>query len=267
MSPLSATAPFFSMAEIRTPVRQPLRPSNRVILESTGLCKLQLSPKRENRTRPLPALPKVTSKRLILNVHPPQPEPARSPSRNEILAKYAQKQAKLMELENQAELVRYEIVELQAQLQATEKPENQAFTEVRNLTKKVSTMFQAPQPAIRKKASNIFASEPAALKQKASFILNNRFLNDVKEKMDQQQAELEEFTKKGSNFARSFLGFKKEEKDVADSSFMFENLHSEPVDTNKSILLSEELDSSLVVDAYVSDDEDYDLDESVLQSR
>lgn len=172
-----------------------------------------------------------------------------------------------MELENQAELVRYEIVELQAQLQASEKPENQAFTEVRNLTKKVSTMFQAPQPALRKRASNIFASEPAALKQKASFILNNRFLNDVKEKMDQQQAELEEFTKKGSNFARNFLGFKKEEKDVADSSFMFENLQSEPVDTNKSILLSEELDSSLVVDAYVSDDEDYDLDESVLHSR
>lgn len=251
------------MAEIRTPGRLPLKPANRVILESTGLCKLQLSPKRENRSRPQ-TLPKLTGQRLLLRVQPAEPERTVSPSRNQLLSKIAQKQAKLMELENQAELVRYELVELQAQLQVPEKTDPPAFAEVRNLTKKVSTMFQAPPPVIRKKASNIFNSEPAALKQKASFLLNNRFLTDVKEKMDQQQAELEEFTKKGSDFARSFLGFKKQEKDVADSSFMFENLDSKPIDMNKSILLSEELDSSLVVDAYVSDDEEYDLDESVL---
>lgn len=174
-----------------------------------------------------------------------------------------------MELENQAELVRFELLELQSQLQTTER-ELPFTNEVKNLKKKVSTMFQqAPQaPALRKKASNIFNSpEPAALKQKASMVFNNRFLNDVKEKMDQQQAE---FTKRGSEFARSFLGFPKKEEDkgaTADSSFMFENLNSEPANIDKSILLSEELDSSLIVDAYVSDDEDYVSDESVVYSR
>lgn len=178
-----------------------------------------------------------------------------------------------MELENQAELIRFELLELQAQLEEPAEEERKIqlpIPEPRGLKKKVSSIFQAPQaPTLRKTASKIFNSpEPAALKQKASMMFNNsKFLSDVRERIDQQLADFELFTKRGSELARNFLGWSptKEDKreELANSSFAFDNLDSQPAELRKSILLSEEeLESSLI------DIDDYDSDtDSVVHQR
>ncbi|GBL52292.1 hypothetical_protein [Candidozyma auris] len=238
-----------------SPSRSPLRQNNRVISASTGLCKLQLSPKRqpqEATTRygqKSPKSPKTKSKPL-LQVEAAQPEP----TKNELLSKLAQKQAKLTELENQAELVRFELLEIQAQLKETYEPKDSALN---GLSRKVSTIFSAPQaPQLRKTASKVFNTETTMLKQKASQIFNNnRFFDDVKRKMDKQQADFEELTKKGQDFARNFLGMAKPKENstnAADSSFVLDNLDTEQKTMEKSILLSEE-DSLIDIDDYDSD--------------
>lgn len=180
-----------------------LTPRNRVISESTGLFKLQLSPQRN-----LPQSSPTRSKGL--NVKVPIVEQTRqpSPTKSELLAKYASKQAKLMEVEKQAEVLRFELLELQAQLHLEinkdhplENIRARANEEVTMLKKKVSTIFLAnwpvgndkvedipperspnrpqkstttllPGPELTKKASEVFVANHQLMKKKASTIFN-----------------------------------------------------------------------------------------------
>lgn len=180
-----------------------LTPRNRVISESTGLFKLQLSPQRN-----LPQSSPTRSKGL--NVKVPIVEQTRqpAPTKSDLLAKYASKQAKLMEVEKQAEVLRFELLELQAHLHLEinkdhpiESIRARANDEVTMLKKKVSTIFLAnwpvgndkveeippersqnrpqkspttllPGPELTKKASEVFVANHQLMKKKASTIFN-----------------------------------------------------------------------------------------------
>lgn len=213
-------------------------------------------------------------------------------NRNELLSKYAAKQTKLMDLNKQKELLEFEILEIEAQLQKSigtntfmDSMYAKANTEVKTLKNKVSTLFQngpdplllrktassifnpgpetprdaisffspkapaTPGSSLRKTASSIF-SPPASLipnhdlKKKASAMLNTKFVSDVRDKIDQQQNEIEELTKKGTEFARNLLlslSSKKESREsfLADSSFLVDNLGELSV-ADRSVVLSED---------------------------
>lgn len=325
-----------------------LTPRNRVISESTGLFKLQLSPQRNlSQTSP------TRSKGLKVRV--PIVEQIREPSltKSDLLAKYASKQAKLMEVEKQAEMLRFELLELQAQLhleinkdRPLENIKMRANEEVNMLKKKVSTMFLAnwpvgqdkeesaeikpernnlqippdqpnhqtipnqpnhqihpnstpnlstllPGPELTKKASNmflsnhqlmkkkastifnnqetmkkastIFTANQEAVKKKASTMFNNAFLADVRDRIDQQQAEIDKFAKRGSHLAKDFFTSLTPRKEKAvvgvDSSFVFENVETPTVDSvgdilSQSILLSDDDTVDQVdIDDYSSSEE------------
>lgn len=134
-----------------------LTPRNRVISESTGLFKLQLSPQRN-----LAQTSPTRSKGLKVSV--PIVEQIREPSltKSDLLVKYASKQAKLMEVEKQAEMLRFELLELQAQLhleinkdRPLENIKSRANEEVSILKKKVSTMFLANWPVGQDKEASV----------------------------------------------------------------------------------------------------------------
>ncbi|KAF7583280.1 hypothetical protein FOB63_001498 [Clavispora lusitaniae] len=320
--------------------RTALMPKNRIISESTGLYKLQLSPQ----NRKTPPSPTKSTRGLHVAVPIVKQKQETAPDRNEILRKYASKQAKLMELEKSAELVRFEILELQAQLETelnSDRPDAPFLQEdIARLKKKVSSIFQSPkkeqanrdlpqQPPLdfpefapqnnmhiashnekqglvsltktqsdffpppkmasmhqqlkkktsgmfpdheqlKKKASKIFPDQNQ-LKQKASMMFNNKFMTEVKGKMDQQQAEIDKFTEKSFGFARNFitsLSPKKEKSPLVESSFMFDNVAPE-TSINKSILLSEdESETSVlhfhedsIIDRSIVDIDDYSSEE------
>lgn len=224
-----------------------LTPRNRIISESTGLVKLQLSPQR-NAPPPSPTR-STKGLKVTLPIVEQAPE-ASTPSKADLLAKYASKQAKLMELEKQADVLRFELLELQAQLHLEINRDHplthikaRANVEVTNLRKKVSTIFlngnTSPArggnlnpdhiPAeLAKKPSMLFANHDA-VRKKASTVFNNKFLADVRGKLDQQHAEIEDFAKKSSHLAKNFFTSllpKKPDQTplAADSSFMFENV-------------------------------------------
>lgn len=235
----------------------------RVISESTGLLRLQLSPQNK-----APKTPTKASRglRVAVPIVEQREKKVDSPQKPELLTKYARKQAKLMELEKQAEIIRFELLEIQAQLQETSpirefRPKapfqetspvreftTKANSEVAQLKNKVSIMFQPP-PTLKKTASKFFNQD--SMKK----TLNNTFL-DVKEKIDQQQAEFDKFTKKGTFMARTWIDSLSPKKDtrqnVADSSFMFENIEDDGAVVEKSILLSED---EIDIDDYSSSDE------------
>lgn len=153
-------------------------------------------------------------------------------------------------MEKEVELLRFEILEIESQLksEALEDPFDVLKSEVAMLTKKVSTIFQA-QP----QKTRIF--NPDAMKR-TSTMFNNKFL-DVKEKMDQQQAELDKFTKRGTDIARNWITSLSPKKlapapdVVADSSFMFENMDELSI-VQRSVLLS---DDEIDIDDYTSGEE------------
>lgn len=260
-----------------------LTPRNRVISESTGLFKLQLSPQRK-----LPQVfPTRSSKGLRVNVPiVEQTKEPQAPTKNDLLAKYASKQAKLMELEKHAEVLRFELLELQAQLHQeinrdfTDTIKDRANLEVNNLKKKVSSIFQnnavspmakkpstifserPPQESLTKKPSTVFSNQET-LKKKASTMFNNKFLAEVRGRMDQQQAEIDKFAKKGSDLAKTFFtSFSPKKNDLlsshaADSSFVFESMGESSI-PDKSILLSEDdtvEHSAIDIDDYSSSEE------------
>lgn len=330
-----------------------LSPRNRIISESTGLYKLQLSLK--NRTPPSPT---KLSRGLKVSVPIIEQKQDSAPDHNELLRKYASKQAKLMELEKQTELVRFELLELQAQLEAEfnkSKPADMRIhQDMARLTKRVSTIFQSPkkeqadremlkevpkaqdekdnqelqfsqnvpedphvntpstdserpsglfsqpqlpfnQEKLKKKASLMF-SDQAQLRKKASMMLptqeemkkkasmifpdqkefkkkalmmfNAKFMSDVKDKMDQQQAEIDRFTEKSLGFARNFLTSlspKKNDPQVAESSFMLDNVVENSM-LNNSILLSDDESvngSVLHFENSIIDIDDYSSSEEV----
>lgn len=328
-----------------------LVPRNRIISESTGLYKLQLSPK----NRPPPS-PTRSSRGLKVAVPIVEQEHDSVPDRNDLLRKYASKQAKLMELEKQTELVRFELLELQAQLEAEfnkSKPDMRIQQDVVRLTKRVSTIFQSPkkndkeafsarkenlneslettrekefterpndhqnpmvqtppsgfmensglfslpqlqfnqelkkkaslmlsnqmqlrkkasmmlptQEEMKKKASMIFPDQNQ-FKKKASMMFNTKFMADVKDKMDQQQAEIDRFTEKSFGIARNFitsLSPKKSDPQMAQSSFMLDNVVENSM-LNNSILLSEDESANgsvLHFDDSIIDIDDYSSSE------
>ncbi|OBA23272.1 hypothetical protein METBIDRAFT_103207 [Metschnikowia bicuspidata var. bicuspidata NRRL YB-4993] len=239
-----------------------------------------------------PFRPSFTVERATGNTIKEQ-KSVKEPSRNDLLFKYAEKQTKLLELQRQKEVLEFEILEIEAQLQKNIGQDTFAkvHTEPNTLKNKVSTLFQSgpdssllrktastifstnteiskestpffspklsaprqnsPVASLRKTASSIF-TPPAnfmpnhELKKKASAMLNNKFMNDVRDKIDQQQNEFEEFTKKGTEFARNFitsLSPKKEpeprESILADSSFSVDNLVNLSI-ADRSVLLSDD---------------------------
>lgn len=287
-----------------------LTPRNRIISESTGLVKLQLSPQRN-----LPHSSPTRTKGLKVQLPiVEQKATTKERSRSDLLAKYASKQAKLMELEKQTEALRFELLELEAELQLEINREfplqsikARANVEVSNLKKKVSTIFQqnvksdqveslrspmkTPMKTPMKSSMStsgkspmkapmessvkppVFASSQSPVKKpsmlfnnqeirkKASTVFNNKFLAEVRGKLDQQQAEIEDFAKKSSDMAKNFWGSllpKKETQPNIDSSFVFENVkeserEAETSFLNKSILLSD--DSAIDIDDYTSEEE------------
>lgn len=317
-----------------SPNKTVLAPRNRIISESTGLYKLQLSP--QNRPPPSPT---KLSRGLRVSVPIVEQNEVSAPDKNDLLRKYASRQAKLMELEKQAELVRFELLELQAQLEAKfhkSKPDAGIQQDMARLTKRVSTIFQSskknkekeqedtkkahsaeivqnPQhhletqqslrieqhqqehakqrsgltqtpSKVSKKASGLFFQPQLPfnhelkkkasmmlptqeeMKKKASMMFNTKFMTDVKDKMDQQQAEIDRFTEKSFGIARNFLTSlspKKSDNNVADSSFMLDNVVENSM-LNTSVLLSEDEsngsvlhfeDSIIDIDDYSSSDE------------
>lgn len=266
-----------------------LTPRNRIISESTGLVKLQLSPQRN-----LPHSSPTRTKGLKVQLPiVEQKATTKERSRSDLLAKYASKQAKLMELEKQTEALRFELLELEAELQfeinrefPLQSIKARANVEVSNLKKKVSTIFQqnvksdqveslrspmktpmkSPvKPGLGgsqspvKKPSMLFNNQE--MRKKASTVFNNKFLAEVRGKLDQQQAEIEDFAKKSSDMAKNFWGSllpKKETQPSIDSSFVFENVResereAETSFLDKSILLSD--DSAIDIDDYTSEEE------------
>lgn len=197
-----------------------------------------------------------------------QNKEASVPTRSELLAKYAAKQAKLMELEKQTELLRFELVELQAQLHheinrnAPDTIKARANAEVTNLKKKVSLIFQnAPVAPIMKKPSTIFVEEelhPLELNKKpsiffqnnqmvrktASTVFGNKFLSEVRDVMDQQQADFGKFAKRGSDLARNFFTSLSPKKSSLpesgpETSFVLDTGNINSI-LDKSILLSDD---------------------------
>lgn len=319
-----------------------LAPRNRIISESTGLYKLQLSPK-----KPTAPSPTRMSRGLKVSVPIVEQEQDCAPDRNELLRKYASKQAKLIELEKQAELVRFELLELQTQLEIEFNKAKPDRIRSARLTKRVSTIFQSPkreegrkeaakedtrkeaaeeekenqlalnradksshptsgkpglfppaplqfnqelrkkaslmfpdqvqlrkkasmmlptQEEMKKKASMIFPDQKE-FKKKASMMFSTKFMADVKDKMDQQQTEIDRLTEKSFGFARNILTSlspKKDEPQLADSSFMLDNVVDNNM-LNNSILLSEDEsangsvlhfeDSVIDIDDYSSSEE------------
>ncbi|KAM9906223.1 hypothetical protein OXX69_006882 [Metschnikowia pulcherrima] len=132
----------------------------------------------------------------------------------------------------------------------------------RTIKKTASSIF-SPPPNLTNLPNlpNIMPSQD--LKRKASHIFNTK-LNEVRGKLDQQQNEFEEFTKKGTEFAKSLISSlspKKESKEgsiFAESSFLVDNLADMSL-IDRSVLLSEsESDlagSGIDIDDYDSDEE------------
>ncbi|KAM9909159.1 hypothetical protein OXX69_005690 [Metschnikowia pulcherrima] len=134
----------------------------------------------------------------------------------------------------------------------------------RTIKKTASSIF-SPPPNLTNLPNlpnlpNIMPSQD--LKKKASHIFNTK-LNEVRGKLDQQQNEFEEFTKKGTEFAKSLISSlspKKESKEsiFAESSFLVDNLADSSL-IDRSVLLSDsesDLDGSGIdIDDYYSDEE------------
>lgn len=107
-----------------------------------------------------------------------------------------------------------------------------------------------------KNSTSTFFSPPTVipgqeLKKKASAILNNKFVSEVREKIDQQQNEFEELTKKGTDFARGlFMSMApKSEADkrqdrLVDSSFLMDNLADLSI-IDRSVVLSEDEENDI----------------------
>ncbi|ODV67393.1 hypothetical protein HYPBUDRAFT_241539 [Hyphopichia burtonii NRRL Y-1933] len=265
----------------------------RLISESTGLIKLNLSPNRSSPRKPI-------SKNEGLPVFIPSKveEEVKNETKQDLLVKYANKQQELIELEKKVEEVKFSLLEITQNLKNHEfnenKPTNVIENQFRSITKKASKMFNN-QPQVEdfenkfknltKKASNIFESpikNQNFFKTPSKTNLNS-FFDDIKYKFDQQQQELNQFNKKTSKLVNGFISNMSsprkslQEEDVIDSSFNFENIgpdqngayptigrkvyHGEQASVlNSSILLSESDDQSSLLeeeDNAIVDIDDY----------
>ncbi|GEQ68058.1 hypothetical protein JCM33374_g1724 [Metschnikowia sp. JCM 33374] len=264
-----------------------------------------VGPTTKNPNASSPYRPDFALDRTVEKTHTQEENNTKELSRNELLSQYASKQTRLVDLQKQRELLEFEVLELEAQLQNNIGEETfmdslyaKANTEANTLKSKVSTLFQTrPENlSLSKRASSIFSSHmdskdafvslftakspsptqksatssnfspgkapsfrdsasaifsPSSnliptheLKERASAIINNT-VSEVREKLDQQQNEFEEFTKKGTELARNFISSLSPKKSspresvFADSSFFVENLGDMSI-IDRSVLLSED---------------------------
>lgn len=265
-----------------------LKPRN--VSDSTGLAKFHLSPKRSGHavsggpgspTRGKPpqygsrvlqspflsdedrrGLMKKASRGVLVTTTPgpkkplaPSKEQITQPSHDELLARYARKQQQQAELQRQKELVDFELLEIEAQIQAmvgspeaarTPRIMERAEAEVQQLKKKVSTVFAGRGD--ERKGNVFFKQNNLRLKALAVFL---PFLDDVKEKLDQQHLEIEELTK---GLAQKFLSALSPQKqpqriDLLDALDFMDVL--EHVETS-AVFLD---DLAIGIDDYESDEE------------
>lgn len=196
----------------------------------------------------------------------PSPQAYQDPGPDLLLAKMEAKQTKLAELQEQQRLVEFEILEIQALLQGSlpgqttplilsENGNERDLSGSRSTTalffdhgpnelrKTVSSFFQSKSSSksdLRHQASAFFSKNMLPnpeLKNKASMMLNTT-LSEVKEKLDQQQTDLESLTRKGTHLAREiFTSLSPKKPEAPDSSFTVDNLVE---GKDVSILLSED---------------------------
>lgn len=165
-----------------------------------------------------------------------------------LLSRYAAKKAELAALEKQRETLRFEIMELEAELNI--QPDvpfaARAVSDVNMLRKKVSTMFQSPQKL----------QEP--LKKRTSMLFNN--LVDVKGRIEEQH---NEFTRKGSDLARNFFSsiLPKKGPCAADSSILFDDIAESSVIHLSFLLSDDEQEQEISGDVLGVDIDDYSSDE------
>lgn len=211
-------------------------------------------------------------------IHNRSPQKAADPAQNDTVDTFsalAAKKLRLEQLKKEMATVEFEIIELETKIkfEAKDSPKDSSndpsndstndffFPTGKSLSRKVSKLFMAgstilaptpPQHTLTspKKVGESFGT----LHRKASNYFNNRLLPDVKEKFDQQQTELEAFSKKGADIAKnliSTLSPKKKAVEIGpETSFSLDHLGDlSLVDT--SVILSE--DSVIDIDDYESD--------------
>lgn len=199
-----------------------------------------------------------------LDVGPPSHSPIKDP-----FSLLAAKKLRLEQLKKEMATIEFEILEMETNLKYTDTDLDKKLdfspdtflAHGQSLSRKVSKLFLGgstilapatpPHPlSSPKKVGDSFDT----LQRKALNYFNNRLLPDVKEKLDQQQTELEAISKKGADLAKNILSSfspkKKEQAIMADTSFSLDQLGDlSLVDT--SVLLSE--DSVVDIDDYESD--------------
>lgn len=184
----------------------------------------------------------------------------------------AAKKLRLEQLKKEMATVEFEILELETNLKCSDKLDTDLdkkldfgpdtfLAQGQSLSRKVSKLFLGGSTILAPAAPPHPLSSPKKvgdsfdnLQRKALNYFNNRLLPDVKEKLDQQQTELEAISKKGADLAKNLISSlspkKKENIVMADVSFSLDQLGDlSLVDT--SIILSE--DSVVDIDDYESE--------------
>lgn len=207
---------------------------------------------------------KLLSKPIILKTESSTHSPIKDP-----FTLLAAKKLRLEQLKKEMATVEFEILEMETNLKYGDKDVDKKLdfgpdtflAQGQSLSRKVSKLFLGGSTILPPTTSSHPLSSPKkvgdsfdTLQRKALNYFNNRLLPDVKEKLDQQQTELEAISKKGADLAKNFISSlspkKKEQMVVNDVSFSLDQLGDlSLVDT--SVLLSE--DSVVDIDDYESD--------------
>lgn len=178
------------------------------------------------------------------------------------MAELAAKKIKLQLLKREMETLEFEILEMETKLKYKDDRSGQDDT-LQTLLRKVSKLFMSgstiltPATSLHALASPTKIQDPLNnLHRKALNYFNKRLLPEVREKLDQQQTELENFSKKGADIAKNLLSSfspkKKAQEPVGDTSYSLDHLGDLSL-INTSIILSD--DSVVDIDDYESDSE------------
>lgn len=191
-----------------------------------------------------------------------------SPIKSDYYSELAQKKLQLEQLKREMETVEFEILELESKISHSENviaPSRQSLDSLlgsgKALSRKVSKLFLAGSTILTPASSQRTLVSPKkiedpfnSLQRKALNYFNNRLLPDMKEKLEEQQTELEIISKKGADLAKniisSFSPKKKEPSLVGDTSYSLDHLGDLSL-INTSIILSD--DSVVDIDDYESD--------------
>lgn len=240
-----------------------LSPSgDRKFSESTGLAKFSLSPNRSQRVHPKKSgLPVYIP---VDNVQQTQPKPEVE-DRDKLLQRYAEKQRKLLELQKQVEIVKFEMLEISSKLEGeAAKPgspqrsnENAGITNLNLNLKNSNNDTNITFSSLKNKASTIFNLPPPPQPPIQDYL--NKFqqqtevprgilkniVNDVGKNLDENNIKIKQFinsnntktTKIFSEFMTNISPTRKQTttpRDVLESSFMVDNLLFNEVDEDAS---------------------------------